>query len=62
MKWVWPFSWYFRIRKLEAQLAEQVRISTDLELRLRKAYLQQMALTNVYTASVASIAAQIRSN
>lgn len=57
MRWVWPLSWHYRIRELQAEnelLRAQVR---KLDNQLTASRLQHTSLTIAYTSAVASLAA-----
>lgn len=59
MKWIWPISWYWRIRELEAQVATLKVRERELEARIRAQAIAQTSMIATYTAAVASIAATV---
>lgn len=59
MKWVWPLSWYFRIRELERQLVAERAMNHKLEMSLRAANIQNTMLVSTYSAAVTSMAASV---
>ncbi len=58
--WIWPLSWYVRIRELEAENAALRIRNEELRTKLVAAAIQQTSLTMVYTEAVAAIAASVQ--
>jgi hypothetical protein len=57
MRWIWPISWYWRIRQLEAHNELLRAQNRKLNAQLRAAAIQQSSLASVYTSALASVAA-----
>lgn len=59
MKWIWPLSWYFRIRQLEAELELERRVAREAQRQLAEAKFwhsaEMIAMSNAYSASVSSM-------
>lgn len=59
MRWLWPISWYWRIRDLQEQVAALKARKRELEAQVRAQAIEQIAMMATYTAAVASITATI---
>lgn len=62
MKWIWPFSWYVRVRELTARVQVLEERNRQLQARLRVADIRHSTLAMVYANSVAEIARQATQN
>jgi hypothetical protein len=56
MKWIWPLSWYFRIRELEREVALLRAVALELQGKLTAAYIEQSCLASTYSSAMASMA------
>ncbi len=57
--WIWPLSWYMRIRELEAAVAVLTAKNRKLDEALRAQAMTQTSMTAAYVTAVASIAAMV---
>lgn len=58
--WIWPITWYLRIRRLEAEVASLKAENRELDSMLRSAAIQQTSLTATYVAAMAAVSSMIR--
>lgn len=59
MRWIWPISWYWRIRQLKAENELLRAQNRKLDALLRAAAIKQASLATAYTCSLASVAAMV---
>lgn len=57
LRWLWPFSWYWRMRDLEVQNAVLKVKVRELDALFRASAVSQAANLAAYTAAVSSLAA-----
>lgn len=55
--WLWPLSWYFRIKHLEAEVAALREINRKLNAQMRAQAIAEAAMTAAYMSALASMAA-----
>jgi hypothetical protein len=55
MKWIWPLSWYFRIKELERANIELLIKARKWEDVARAAAIAQCAMTAAYVSSAAAM-------
>ena len=59
IRWIWPISWFLRVRELEAKCEALERKNRELDAALRAAAIQQTAMDVAYLTSVNAVAAMI---
>lgn len=62
MKWIWPFSWYVRVRELTARVQVLEERNRQLQAHLRVMDIRHSTLAMAYANSVAEIARQAAQN
>jgi hypothetical protein len=60
--WLWPISWYLRIRHLEAEVTLLQQRNRELDAALRAAAISQTVLTSTYVSAVSAMAAMVSSS
>jgi len=53
--WIWPLSWYFRIRQLEARVRMLEAEKRQLSEQLRAVAIRDTVLSSAYIAAIATI-------
>jgi hypothetical protein len=55
-KWIWPISWYWRIRELETQIFTLKARERELLAQIRAQAVESALMTGLYIAVVDSMA------
>jgi hypothetical protein len=55
--WLWPLSWYFRIKHLEAEVAVLREMNRKLDAQMRAQAIAETAMTVAYMSALASMTA-----
>lgn len=56
--WLWPLSWYFRIKHLEAEVAALRELNRKLDAQMRAQAIAETAMTAAYMSALTSMLAQ----
>jgi hypothetical protein len=60
MKWLWPLSWYLRIKQLERERDAWKALAKKREAELISAYMSQSVMAGSYSAAIASIGSMFK--
>ena len=55
--WIWPLSWYFRIRRLEIEVSALKEMNRKLDAQMRAQAIAETSMTAAYISAVSSMAA-----
>ena len=58
--WLWPLSWYFRIKRLEAEVAALKEMNRKLDAQMRAEAIANTCVTSAYIASLMSMTADLQ--
>lgn len=58
--WIWPLSWYFRIRQLERERDAWKAVAEKWEREVRGAYFAQTSMAVAYSNAMASMASMVQ--